>query len=181
MARLSPHRRPDLAGGRAALRRAIPAVSRQAQPLQAWWILERARRGTSLLPLSLISSRRTVVPYFTPAMLSFALSLPWEISSDERFQDILLAEEYPDVADIPYAYELARSGDEPEPSDGPPELDHVAEERSWEIVLRALHGHANPAFIAARESPSDTGRGNRRMVLFAQALEWEAGNARPYP
>lgn len=74
-------------------------------PFQAFRYYNHVSRNTSLFTYSLMKNNKILCPLDTPEMVRFALSLPWEISSDPDFQIKTIRKYYPDFAHIPFVEE----------------------------------------------------------------------------
>jgi hypothetical protein len=139
-------------------------------PFQAWSYLEHTRRGIALAPFVLMEASNVVCPYFDPDVVSFGLSLPWNISSQPTLQVDMLSRLYPQVAHVPYAHDFDRT-------DGRLDLDVEAEEVSWKRISPVLNGHVTENVINRTGASGHGWHGNRRVVLVAQALAWEERGA----
>ena len=143
-------------------------------PFQAWIYLERTPYGIALSPYVLMGNDRVVCPYYTDDMIEFGLSLPWEFTCDATFQEDLMRRRYPHVAQVPYSHQLVAS-DSQEAI-----VDTDRERRSLSEILPHLRGHVADDWLERMAQPMVDRRGNRRMVLVAQALAWEkAGKPEP--
>lgn len=143
-------------------------------PFQAWIYLERTRRAMALVPYVLMGNDRVLCPYYDEEVGSFGLSLPWDITCRREFQEQMLARIYPDVADVPLNHRIEVRQTEAL------SVDPEAERRSLARIVPLLDQHVNPDWLAKRYQPAVQGRGNRRMVLVAEALAWE-DSGRPGP
>lgn len=143
-------------------------------PFQAWMYLERTPRGIALSPYVLMNNDRVLCPYYEDEMIAFGLSLPWAFTCEATFQEDLIRRTYPQVASVPYAHELADLDSEDLV------VDAEQEHRSLASIVPHLRGHVSDQWLESWMSPADSGRGNRRMVLMAQALAWEE-SGRPLP
>jgi asparagine synthase (glutamine-hydrolysing) len=135
-------------------------------PFQAWSCLEHTANGIALAPYVLMDNDRVLCPYFDPTVVTFGLSLPWEISANPDFQQQMLTDIYPKVAHIPYSHEIRQAAP-------PLQFDAVSEAQSWAHILHEVSGHVHESAFNAEGPRPDGIHGNRRLVLLAQALRWE--------
>lgn len=145
-------------------------------PFQAWIYLERTPCGIALSPYVLMDNDRVVCPYYGQGIIEFGLSLPWELTCDATLQEDLMRRRYPHVARVPYSHQLVASDSQHAL------VDTDRERRSLSEILPHLRGHVSDDWLERMAEPVVDRRGNRRMVLVAQALAWEReGKPAPLP
>ncbi len=73
-------------------------------PYQAFWFWNRTRREISCVSTAIMGGASMVFcPYLDPDFVDLGLSLPWEVTRDQKLHDDALARAYPAFADIPFA------------------------------------------------------------------------------
>lgn len=154
------------ANARERLRECFAQYRNFPNPIQAFLYFEHVRRNSTLFTYGLMKNRRVFCPLATPAMVGFALSLPWEISTDEHFQDKATRSAFPDFADLPYT-EAAVLGTIAAGTDP------VSESRSWQRLRALLEPHLGPVGLDLLDHTRDQFMAIRRSALLAQATCWE--------
>jgi hypothetical protein len=79
-------------------------------PLQAWRYYNHVARDSSAFAYELMQARAVVCPLDRPDLVTWALSLPWNISSDSTFQTSAIRRHFPESADVPFEDEFRPSG-----------------------------------------------------------------------
>ncbi len=74
-------------------------------PPQAYLYYNHVARNTSFFTYTMKPNMKIFCPLDSPEMVSFALALPWEISSDPDFQKKSIRKKYPVYAGIPFSEE----------------------------------------------------------------------------
>lgn len=141
-------------------------------PIQAFLHGEHVRRNTRLFTYGIMENEYVVCPLDTEEMVSFALSLPWPISTDPKFQDQAIAYKYPDFDDIPYAESLGRL-----PVMWMP--DKLGESSSWQSIRRVLCPHLSEIGLKILDETRHQLGVIQRATLLAQVFYWEDQGSLP--
>jgi len=82
---------------------AIAEYADAPDPYQNFWLYHRTRREINFVPQAILSQADTVFcPYLDEDFARFCLSLPYDVTKDQKLHDDAIARAYPDVADIPF-------------------------------------------------------------------------------
>ena len=141
-------------------------------PIQAFLYGEHVRRNTRLFTYGMMENEYVVCPLDTEEMVGFALSLPWDISTDPKFQDQAIACKYPDFNDVPYAESLGRL-----PVMWTP--DTLAESASWERIRGVLRPHLSEIGLKILDETRHQLGVIQRATLLAQVFYWEEQGSLP--
>ncbi|GAB4265932.1 MAG: hypothetical protein Kow0013_14600 [Pararhodobacter sp.] len=91
----------------AAIDRMAREIRRHADwpdPYQAFWFYHRTRREIAFTATAVLGGAGMVFcPYLDPDFVELGLSLPWEVTRDQKLHDDAIARAFPDFADIPFA------------------------------------------------------------------------------
>lgn len=135
-------------------------------PIQAFLYGEHVRRNTQLFTYGLMENEFVACPLDTHKIARFALSLPWSLSGDHRFQDKAISLRYPDFDDLPYAEALGVI-----PPTSVPDVQ--SENGSWERIRKILKPHlTEDGLVFLEHARTDLGV-IQRSTLLAQALYWQ--------
>jgi len=135
-------------------------------PVAAYRYDQLTRRHTPYFTFGMMPNEAVVCPFDTPEMIRFALSLPYEVSEDPRFQDNALAHCYPQYADLPFGGDL-----EPPPPAWTP--DEQSEAASWRRLRPLLAPRLSPAGLEYLEKSPRSLRTVQSATLLAQAYYWD--------
>lgn len=134
-------------------------------PLQAFPHGEHVERNIKLFTNGLMKNSSVICPLNSQRTVQFALMLPWEASTDYRFQDHAIAYRYPEFGDIPYS-----EGTQNVTCNWSPDLED--EDQSWEklrkILVRVLSFDV-VSWLDDRKARLET---IHRGTLLAQAALW---------
>ncbi|WP_127110485.1 hypothetical protein [Pararhodobacter zhoushanensis] len=73
-------------------------------PYQAFWFWHRTRREISFTSTAVMGGAAMVFnPYLDPDFVELGLSLPWDVTCDQKLHDDAIFRAYPAYADIPFA------------------------------------------------------------------------------
>ena len=151
---------------RQRLRECFVEYSDFENPIQAFLYGEHVRRNTQLFTYCLMENEFVACPLDTLEIVKFALSLPWSLSTDHRFQDKAISLRYPDFDDLPYAEAL---GVIPPPS----VPDVKSEKGSWERIRNILKPHLTEDGLGFLDSSRTNLGVIQRSTLVAQAIYWQ--------
>ncbi len=86
------------------LARAIAVYKDAPDPYQCFWFYHRTRREISFVSTAVMGGAPMVFcPSLDPDFVELGLSLPWEVTCDQKLHDDAIFRAYPDYADIPFA------------------------------------------------------------------------------
>ena len=135
-------------------------------PFQAFLYGEHVYRDTRLFTYGLMPNEYVVCPLDSGEMVQFALSLPWEVSSDYFFQNHAINYRHPDFADIPFTEQL----DEKTQSWHP---DEKNESESWQKIRKIIQPEISQQGIDYLDQNYATLGIIQQTALLAQAYCWE--------
>jgi len=141
-------------------------------PIQAFQYGEHVRRGTRLFTYGMMRNEQVFCPLDTVEMVQFALTLPWEISSDPTFQEKAIAANYPEMANFPFA---ERVTDLPTP----PTLDSQSESASWMRLKELISDHVSEEGVSILEKSRHQLGVIQKTTILGQAVYWAEHGSLP--